>query len=104
MDCSAGPVSTHGRSVVTGVGHPAPEPPLRCRSPSYETQRQPAPQPLKATASSRWPRGEAIAGDAKIESSRVVSEWPSGQLIGARASDIGLRASKRVSQTRHRYS
>jgi hypothetical protein len=42
--------------------------------------------------------------DAKTESSLVVSLWPSGQLIGAAASLIGLRASNLVSQVRHRYS
>ena len=70
-------------------------------------QPQPAPQP---------PAGRAGAGagiapdrpdddtDAKTDSSRVVSVWPSGQSMGAAASLMDRRASNRLSQVRHRYS
>jgi hypothetical protein len=70
-------------------------------------QAQPGPQPPplgrpaglgKSDDDTLWPT------EANTESSLVVSTWPSGQLIGAAASLMGLRASNLVSHVRHRYS
>jgi hypothetical protein len=48
--------------------------------------------------------GPARPTEANTDSSRVVSLWPSGQSIGADASSIDRRASKRESQVRQTYS
>ena len=42
--------------------------------------------------------------DAKTESSRVVSAWPSGQVAGTSASAMARRSSKVAPQARHRNS
>lgn len=65
---------------------------------------QPGPQPPAGAANvdTAW-RGLALT-EANTDKSRVVSAWPAGHSMGEAASDIGRRASKRVSQTRQRYS
>lgn len=66
-------------------------------------QAQPAPHPPPAGAGPDVGAPERPTA-ANTDRTRVVSAWPSGQAIGAPASAMVLRASKRASQVRHMYS
>lgn len=94
------PVEGHGQSDSAGGGTSYPLGVVP-GSPYCWAQRHPGPQP---TAPGADVDAVELPTVAKTESSRVVSACPSGQPIGALASDMARRASNRVSQTRQRYS